>query len=77
VIFEEVFLLPELPRYIIQLFNHVVKIYENCWNLKLLLKKMLCENFKEKNKNSICSELPKIAIFPKKHFGLLGINQNS
>jgi len=42
--------------------------------LKLLLGKMLCENFKEKNKNSICSELPKIAMLPKKHFGPLNGN---
>jgi len=28
---------------------------------------MLCENFKEKNKNSIHSELPKINMLPKKH----------
>jgi len=26
---------------------------------------MLCENFNEKNKNSLCSELPKIAMLPK------------
>jgi len=26
---------------------------------------MLCENFKENNKNSVRSELPKIAILPK------------
>jgi len=32
----------------------------------IFLGKILCENFKEKNKNSICSELPKIAMLSKK-----------
>jgi len=32
---------------------------------------MLCENFKEKNKNSIHSELPKIGMLPKKQFKLV------
>jgi len=35
---------------------------------------MLYENFKETNKNSIHSELPKIAMLPKKHFDPLGVN---
>jgi len=35
------------------------------WALMLLFGKILCENFKEKNKNSICSELAKIAMLSK------------
>jgi len=34
----------------------------------------LCEHFKEKKKNSIHTELPKIAMLPKMHFGPLGVN---
>jgi len=34
---------------------------------KLLLGYTLGENFKEESKNSILSELPKIAMLPKKH----------
>jgi len=43
-----------------------MKIMEKIrWILALLLRHMFCENFKEKKKNSICSDLPKIAILPK------------
>jgi len=36
---------------------------------------MLLKNFKEKNKNYVCSELPKIALLPKKmQLGPLGVN---
>jgi len=34
---------------------------------------ILGENFKEKNKNSTCRELPKIAMLPKMVFGHLGV----
>jgi len=34
---------------------------------------MLCENFKEKNKNSICRYLPQIAMLPKNAIGPLGV----
>jgi len=51
-----------------------MKSYENCWALKLLLDYMLCENFKEKNDNSIRRELFKKSMLPKKHaLGLLEV----
>jgi len=36
---------------------------------------MLCENFKEKNGNSILSKLPKISILPKIPCSVLGVKQ--
>jgi len=63
------FWLPRLPaecwklHIMQQLFNHIVKSYENCWALKLVLGHMFFEISKEKK--SIRSELPKIAMLPK------------
>jgi len=36
---------------------------------------MLCENFKEKNENSIRSELPKTIVLQKVQLGPLGVKQ--
>jgi len=57
-------------------FNHVVKNYEYCWSLMLLLVSMLCENFKEKKiKIVFVVNYPKFLYSQQMLFRALGIKR--
>jgi len=55
----------EKNTYHTKTFEPCSQTYENCCASKIFLVHMLSKNFKEKNKDFICSELPKISILPK------------
>jgi len=54
----------------------LVKSYENCWVLKLLLGCTFCENFKEKKiKIPFVMSCQKLQCCQKTHFSALGVKQ--